>query len=176
MANEVLSGVYERWKRKTDAAYAEARSELEDRILGKLVQLRYPKEEGEEVRTEKVGGRVADVDVGTILADGVEFAVWVELEGGKRYVDPESITVLEQEDPEDRSWRRVGEELPPKQFPGTQESVRVEVKYDLGGRSVDYYDYEEELWGRDLTSLHETGMRTDGKVTHWKPLEPGPNE
>ena len=72
-------------------------------------------------------------------------------------------------------WNSVEDQLPPRIVPGSDLSESVEVHYDLGGRSIDQYNFSEEMWESDLESLARTGMVSDGKITHWKFLEPGPN-
>lgn len=165
MSENVLTEIYSNWQSEVGDAYQKAENILDRKLTGKLVQLIFPKVDGEKYREESVTGVVSHVSVGPLLEENIQFAVWVELKGGRRYVDPEAIKICETNAP-NREWKSVDSQLPPKRFETSDLSKKVEVYLSNGERKLDRYNFHKSRWE----------VEGEGKtVQHWKPLEPDPD-
>lgn len=106
----ILIDARKEFKKKQRQAYVDVRKDLEEQIVGEEVRLEYPFEQGEGGvydRIPEVTGTVDSVDTGTIMEEGIEFTVFVELESGsvklenghvefessRTFIDPDEIYI-----------------------------------------------------------------------------------
>ena len=89
----ILIDARKEFKKKQRQAYVDARKDLEEQIVGEEVRIEYPFEQGRGVydRIPEVTGTVNSVDTGTIMEEGIEFTVFVELKSGSVKLENEHV-------------------------------------------------------------------------------------
>lgn len=95
MSEEVLSEVQNRFNQQVQKAYRSAYRNLNNKIVGEQVELSYPLENGLESRVPEVEGVVRDIDTGKLVHKNIDFAVFIEFEDGRTFIDPESIVITQ---------------------------------------------------------------------------------
>ena len=91
MPEEVLSEVQNHFNQQVQKAYRSAYRNLNNKIVGEEVELSYPLENGLESRVPEVEGVVRDIDTGKLVHKNIDFAVFIEFEDGRTFIDPEAI-------------------------------------------------------------------------------------
>lgn len=165
--DNLLDRYFSQWKDRVDEAYALAQAGISNEAEGKLVELHFPLEvDGGKARIPKILGVPENIKIEKIPERQRDFAVHLEMESGRRFLDPEAIVVLENDGNEkDRGWRRADSELPSKKSPDSHISNKVEVSLFSGERKFDRYNFETSTW-----------QKSGQKVKFWKRMEAGPEE